>query len=131
MKQKLTLFLSFLTVAVGAFAQSNMNNSHKRSLFGIHMNALDVNTPLNWKNNTGTRGLGGLKEQDLGFSLSYWKLIAPKVDLSIKGTLMFHDYAAVDRNQYNSNFNQVGVELEPSLNIKAFNDESVFNAFLP
>jgi OmpA-OmpF porin, OOP family len=130
MKQKLTLFLSFLTVAVGAFAQSNINNYQKRSLFGIHMNALDVNTPLNWKNNTGSRGLAGLKEQDLGFSLSYWKLIAPRVDLSIKGTLMFHDYAAVDRNLYNSNFNQVGVELEPSVNIKAFNDESVFNAFL-
>ncbi len=129
MKQKLTLILSFLALAGGAFAQNGKSNGNKRSLIGIHLNALDVKTPQIWKDNSGPKTLAGLRELDLGFSVSYWKMIAPKVDFSAKGTLMFHDYAA-DQGRYASGFNQVGVELEPTLNIKALKDESIFNMFL-
>ncbi len=132
MKQKLTLILSFLVLASGAFAQmKNSSNSAKgRSLFGIHFNALDVKTPQTWKDNTGPKTLTGLKELDLGFSLSYWRLITSNIDFSVKGTLMFHDYPGEDRGVYSSSFNKTGIELEPSLNVKAFKDESLLNAFL-
>ena len=130
MKQKLTLILSFLALAGGAFAQKGKSTFDKRGFVAVHLNALDVKTPLAWKNNTGPKTLAGFRELDLGFSLSYWRLIAPKVDFSTKATLMFHDYAANHRDVYSSDNNQVGIELEPTLNIKAFKEENVFNMFL-
>jgi len=45
---------------------------------------MDVNTPKGWKDNSIPKTLNGLREQDLGFSLSYWKLIDTRVDFSAK-----------------------------------------------
>jgi outer membrane protein OmpA-like peptidoglycan-associated protein len=128
MKQKLALILSFLVLAVGAFAQKD--KSSKRSFVAIHLNSLDVKSPKNWKDDTGPRTLGGLKDNSLGFGVSYWRLVCSKVDFSVKGNLMFHDYAAEDRGVYLSGYNQIGVELEPTINIKALKEESTFNMFL-
>ena len=130
MKQKICLFLSILVLANTAFAQKDKTSSNKRSLFAMHLNALDVSTPKSWKDNSGQRNLSGLKEASLGFSLSYWKLIAPRVDFSTKATMMFHNYSSIDRGTYTTNYNQLGLEIEPSLNVKAFTDESLFNAFI-
>ena len=130
MKQKLTLILSFLALVGIANAQSDKSSFQKRSLVGIHLNALDVKTPRVWKDNSGPKTLTGLRELDLGFSLSYWRLIAPKVDLSAKASLMFHDYEAEDRGVYTPGTNKIGIEVEPSINIKALKEESVFNMFL-
>jgi len=130
MKQKLSFLLSFMALATIAFAQKDNASCYKRRLLGIHLNSLDVNTPQTWKDNSGPRTLQGLKNQDLGFSVSYWQNLIKQVDLSVKTSLLFHNYSAIDRNQYTTNFNQVGVELEPSVNAYAFKDESMFNAFV-
>jgi len=130
MKQKLTLLLSFMVLATFAFAQKDKGSSNKRKLIGMHFNSIDVNSPQVWKDNSGPKALGGFKEQDLGFSLSYWQTVAKHLDFSAKATMMFHNYSAIDRNTYTTNYNQNGVEIEPSLNAYAFNDESMFNAFL-
>ncbi len=130
MKQKFTLLLSFLALATFSFAQKSNASSNKRRLAGIHLNSIDVNSPLAWKENTGTKSLAGFKDQDLGFSVSYWQTLAHHVDLSGKATMMFHNYTAIDRNEYSTNYNQIGFEIEPSVNAYAFNDESKYNAFV-
>jgi outer membrane protein OmpA-like peptidoglycan-associated protein len=135
MKQKITLFLSFLAVATFAFAQSHKpsscTNCTHRELIGIHLDALDVNSPKSWKDGTGTKSLAGLKEQDLGFSFSYWKaLCCYNIDWSVKGSILFHNYSAVDRKTYSSSYNQFGMELEPSVNAYLFKRDNMFNAFV-
>ena len=131
MKQKLTLLLSLFVLLSSTFAQTSQpSKKDSRRLLGVHLDAMDVNTPQGWKDNTTTKSLSGLKNQDLGFSLSYWKLIRSKVDFSTKATMIFHNYSVVDRNVYSTSYNQLGLEIEPSLNVKAFEDNYTFNAFV-
>ena len=130
MKQKFTLLLSFLALVTFSFAQKSNSSANKRRLAGIHLNSIDVNSPQAWKDNTGTKSLAGFKDQDLGFSVSYWQTLAHHVDLSGKATMMFHNYNAIDRNEYTTKYNQVGFEIEPSVNAYAFNDDSKYNAFV-
>ncbi len=125
MKQKLAFIFSFLVLATAGFAQTK-----KGSLIGIHFNSLDIKTPQTFKDNSGPKTLAGLKGQDYGFSLSYWRGLSSHLDLSVRGNLMFHDYSSQDRGVYSSDRNQAGVELEPALNAFLFNNESMLNAFL-
>ena len=129
MKQKLTLLLSFCAMMSASFAQDDVSAVGRR-LLGVHLNSMDVKSPKSWKDNSSSKTLGGLKEQDLGFSISFWKLIAPKVDVSAKATMMFHNYAADDRGVYSARFNQIGIEVEPTVNIKALDEGSTYNAFV-
>jgi hypothetical protein len=131
MKQKLTLVLSLLALTTFSFAQKSAKNSeNKRRFAGIHLNSLDVATPQSWKDNSGTKSLAGFKNQDLGFSVSYWQTLAHHLDISGKATMMFHNYNAIDRNEYTTKYNQIGFEIEPTVNAYAFNDESKYNAFV-
>ena len=129
MKQKLTILFSLLVIASFSFGQKKAA-PEKRRLVGVHLNSLDVTTPMVWKNNSGPKTLTGLKEQDLGFSVSYWQTLADRVDISGKATMMFHNYSAIDRNQYSTNYNQIGFELEPTVNAYAFKDENKYNALV-
>jgi outer membrane protein OmpA-like peptidoglycan-associated protein len=129
--KKIVFFSFSIVVLVSvAFAQKDNSTKNSRNLLGIHLNSLDVYSPQIWKDNSGPRTLSGLKEQDLGFSVSYWKTISKNLDFSEKTSMMFHNYSAIDRNQYTTNINQVGFELEPTVNAYAFNDQSKFNAFI-
>ncbi len=123
MKQKITLLFSFAVIAFGAMAQ------HSQGI-GVHLNTLDVNTPMVWKNNSGPKTLTGLGQQDLGFSLSYWRNVYKQVDFSGKVNLMFHDYSAIDRNVYTYKNNQLGVEIEGAANAYAFKETNKYNAFI-
>jgi hypothetical protein len=123
MKQKITLLFSFAVIAFGAVAQ------HAQGV-GVHLNTLDVNTPMVWKNNSGPKTLTGLSNQDLGFSVSYWRHVYKQVEVSGKVNLMFHDYSAIDRNVYEYNNNQIGVEVEGAANAYAFKESNKYNAFV-
>ncbi len=131
MKKIFILCLSLSTFATASFAQKNMFNfKNTRNLVGIHINTLDIQTPKVWKDNSGPRTLATLKEQDLGFSISAWKQIADHIDLSARLGMMFHNYSAIDRNENVTNYNKVGVEIEPTANLKIFPDASKFNAYI-
>ena len=129
MKQKLTIFLTFLALASVAFAQKEKAVCTKTRMIGMHINALDVSTPEIWKANSGPKTLAGIKELDLGFSVSYWQSLCHNLDFSTKATVMFHNYAAVDRKVYSNKLNLVGVEIEPSINAKLYPQTNIFNAF--
>ncbi len=125
MKQKLAFVFSFLVLATATMAQNK-----KGSLIGVHFDALDIKTPQTFKDNSGPKTLAGLRDQDFGFSVSYWRGLTSHLDFSVKASLLFHDYSGLDRNSYTPKQNQTGVELEPSLNAFLFNNSSLFNAFV-
>ena len=124
MKQKLKLVLIALAFTTGAFAQDHK----KPALVGIHFNAIDFKTPETFKNSNTPRKFAKLKDMDFGLSLSYWKGLTSKIDFAAKVNAMFHDYAG-DRGVFDEN-NQVGIELEPTLNVRPFNDNALIAPFL-
>lgn len=132
MKQKLTLLFSLIILFGSAFAQntdSKFSSATKGKLFGIHFNALDIKTPLTFKSAATTRTFSNLKDMDYGFSLSYWKGLTKTIDFSTRAGLIFHDYATEDRGELNNNKQNVGIELEPSLNFRPYGDNSLIAPF--
>ena len=133
MKQKLVLLFSLVFMASGLFAQTEGGlvtpASKKGSLFGIHFNAVDFTTPETWKNNTSSRDFARVKDMDFGFSLSYWKGLTSRIDFSTKANLLVHNYSSEDRNEATTK-TEMGIELEPSLNIRALKDDKLINPFL-
>ena len=129
MKQKLALVLTFVVLTTGAFAQMNNSGMTKKpALFGIHLDAVDFTTPITLKDKSSSRLFANLKDMDWGVSVSYWKGLTNTIDFSTKITALLHDYAA-DRNVGGSK-TEIGLELEPSLNIRPFKDNNIFNPFL-
>ena len=124
MKQKLTLVFTAVLLASGALAQNNK----KPSLVGIHFNAIDFKTPETFKNSNSPRTIAGLRDMDFGMSLSYWKGLTSKIDFSFKANAMVHDYAG-DRLQATTK-TEIGLELEPTLNFRPFNDKALIAPFL-
>ena len=132
MKQKLTLLLSLLAVVSLSFAQvsgGKYPSNKKGSLVGIHFNALDLETPLTLKNSAGSRTFAKVTDMDFGISVSYWKGLTPTIDFSAKAGVLFHDYAA-DRGQFNQINQQVGIEVEPTLNFRPYGDNALISPFL-
>lgn len=125
MKQKLKLVLAALVLTTGAFAQNNK----KPALVGIHFNALDFKTPETFKNSNTPRTLAGLRDMDFGLSLSYWKGLTSKIDLSVKLSAAFHDFSAGDRNEPTTS-TEIGAEVEPALNFRLFDDKALLAPFL-
>ncbi len=129
MKQKLTLVLVLVVLATGAFAQMSKSSKKKGALVGIHLDLVDFKTPDQWKDRSTPRNFTALKDMDFGFSLSYWKGLTSKVDFSPKFTALFHNYSGEDRN-IGTTKTEIGLELEPTLNIRPFNDNVRFSPFL-
>ncbi len=130
MKQKLTLVLALVVIAVGTFAQTASGPTKKPSLFGIHFNALDINTPVTFQNSSNNRTFSQLRDMDFGFGLSYWKGLTNTIDFSAKTGVFFHDYAALDRAETAITDREIGIELEPSLNFRPYKDNSLVAPFL-
>ncbi len=132
MKQKLVLLFSLVLIASGLFAQTNMNKSSdtkKGKSFGIHFVAADFLTPQSWKNSSSPRNSTGIRSMDFGFSASYWKGLTSRIDFSAKLNTILHDYKSVDRNEATTD-TEVGIELEPSLNVRALKDNNMLSPFL-
>lgn len=131
MKQKLVLLFSLVLMASGLFAQmtDKSASTKKGTLFGIHLNAVDFKTPVTWKNTTSGRFTTKTSELDYGFSLSYWKGLTSRIDFATKINALIHNYAGDDRNEATTK-TEIGLELEPTLNVKALKDNHVFNPFL-
>jgi hypothetical protein len=129
MKQKLTLVFAMLVLVTGAFAQKNSDSPDKKpALFGVQLNALDFKTPGTIKDMNSPRNLAGLRDMDYGLSLSYWRGLTSKIDFAGKFNAMIHDYAT-DRTEATTK-TEMGLELEPTLNIRPFTDKAMIAPFL-
>ncbi len=134
MKKKLTLLLSFLVVVACASAQmmnSKYSSSKKGNLFGIHITALDVFTPVTLKNNNKFNLNTDLRKMDIGMAISYWKGLTKTIDFSTKAAFSMDDFSSAASNRTTTrNENQYAVELEPSLNIRPYGDNHLIAPFL-
>ena len=133
MKQKLTLLLSFLVfiaISNAQMTESKYSSAKKGTLVGIHFNALDLKTPITFKSAAGTRTFSTVQDMDYGFSVSYWKGLTNTIDLSAKAGILFHDYSTIDRAETNPKGENIGVEVEPTLNFRPYGDNSLISPFL-
>ncbi len=128
MKQKLGLFALLAFFTLGAMAQQNWSSPKKGSLVGVHFNLADFKAPTGIKDPISGKVYSSIREMTKGLSISYWKGLTSKVDLSIKANAMFRDYAAIYQGIIGKQ--EIGIELEPTLNIRPFNDNSLLNPFL-
>ncbi len=113
--KKLSAALVFMCVAHIAFAQNpNFGGPKKGSALGFSVNGVDFSASL-------------LKigKVDPGFSLMYWKGIAPHLDFSVRYNGLFTDYAK-KVGALNSYTNEFEVSLHPML----LTDNHLLNLFV-
>jgi OmpA-OmpF porin, OOP family len=122
MKQTLKLFLAFVILCSNAFAQ---NDAKKGSLIGLHFNLADFKAPTGIKDPVSGKVYSSIREMDKGFSLSFWNGLSSKLDLAIKLNAMY--YSNIQGNTGNT---QIGLELEPTLNLRPFSDATKLAPFL-
>ena len=129
MKQKLTLILALALLATSAFAQKTKAKGEKKGpLIGLHYNMQDFTAPLGIKDPITGKVYSKFKDMDKGFSLSYWRGLHPKIDLAVKINASFRDYRAIRTGLTQKT--EIGAELEPTLNLRPFDDAALINPFL-
>jgi outer membrane protein OmpA-like peptidoglycan-associated protein len=134
MKQKLTLILAIMLVATSAFAQKNKKKmssteGKKGQLIGLHFNLADFNAPTGLKDPITGKVYQTVSQMDKGLSVSYWRGITSKVDFCAKINAMFKDYRAIYYG-IPAEGTEVGVELEPTINVRPVPDNAKFAPFL-
>ncbi len=130
MTQKITLAILALCFVFNATAQNSRYLSDKKgSLFGIHFNTYDIETPKTLNSSATTRKFSNLRDMDYGLSLSYWKGLTKTVDFSLKANGVFHDFIQSDRGLPTTK-TEFGAELEPTLNFRPYGDNSIIAPFL-
>ncbi len=137
MKQKLTMFVATLILATGAFAQKkatkDFTSNKKGQLFGIHFSVSDFTTPETFKTSPNAisqseRKFPNIKDMSFGLGFSYWKGLTPKIDFAATLNTVFHDYSSLYAGTTGTN--EVGVELEPTFNIRPIADNNRWAPFL-
>jgi len=130
MKQKLTLILALSLLATSGFSQKakQKTGQTKGPLFGLHFNLADYVAPLGIKDPSTGKVYSKVRDMDKGFSVSYWKGLTPKIDFTAKVNAMFRDYSAANSGQTQKT--DIGLELEPSVSLRPFDDAALVNPFL-
>ena len=130
MTQKITLAILALCFAFTATAQNSRYLSDKKgSLFGIHFNAYDIETPKTFKSSSTPRKFSNIRDMDYGLSLSYWKGLTKTIDFTAKATGLFHDFIQSDRGLPTTK-TEFGGEIEPTLNFRPYGDNALIAPFL-
>jgi len=132
MKQKLALLFIICCLALTVVAQKGKKlgvapGQKKPELFGIAFNLTDFNAPKNFSNGSNASTLP-IADMSAGVSLTYWKGLTPFIDFSAKLNGIFHDYSAIYYNTPGKT--EIGLELEPTLNIRPIKDENLWAPFL-
>ncbi len=128
MKQKLKLLLALAMLCNNTFAQKERYAAKKGPLIGIHFNLADFKAPTGIKDPVSGKVYSSIREMDKGLSLSYWKGLTSKIDLAVKVNAMFRDYSAIYQGVTGKT--EIGLELEPTFNIRPFTDASKIAPFL-
>ncbi|MGF2413271.1 OmpA family protein [Ferruginibacter sp.] len=128
MKQTFKLLLAAVILCSSAYAQKNSSPAKKGTLVGLHYNMADFKAPTGIKDPISGKVYSTIREMDKGFSLSYWRGLTNKIDLSVKANAMFRDYSAIYQGVTGKT--EIGLELEPTLNIRPFTDAAKIAPFL-
>jgi outer membrane protein OmpA-like peptidoglycan-associated protein len=131
MKQKLSLLFTVSLISLLSIAQQQKKKGFtpgqtKPSLFGIAFTLSDFNAPKNFGNSNSTTL--PIADMSAGATVYYWKGLTPFIDFSARLNGIFHDYSA---NYYGTpGKTEIGMELEPSINIRPLKDENLWSPFL-
>jgi OmpA-OmpF porin, OOP family len=128
MKQKLTLLMAVAIFCTNAIAQQNWSAAKKGTLAGVHFNMADFNGPTGIKSPLTGKVYSPIRDMSKGISFSYWKGLTSKIDFSTKLNAMFHNYNLIHNGL--SNKTEIGLELEPTINIRPVNDNAKLAPFL-
>ncbi len=128
MKHKLSLLLASTVLCSCVFAQKSWMPPKKGTLLGVHFNLADFKAPTGIKDPITGKVYSTVRQMTKGMSLSYWKGLTNKIDFSVKANAMFRDYAAIYRGITGKS--GIGLELEPSLNVRPFTDAAKIAPFL-
>ena len=129
MKQKFALLVTFALLSFGTYAQKNGKSGVKPGLIGFQVNALDFHTIESFQDSSSNnRRITKLKDMSYGASISYYKGITRHLDFSTRLSGAFHEYAK-DRGE-TTNKTGFGVEFEPTLVLRAFEDNSWINPYV-
>ena len=130
MKLKLALSFSFFILCSNVFSQQTKSTqaSKKGQLIGLHFNLADFSGVSGIKNAGDLKGYSNAKDMSKGISVSYWKGLTSTIDLSAKINAMFHNYNLIANGL--STKTEVGLELEPTINIRPMGDNAKLAPFL-
>ena len=128
MKQTLKLLLAVAIICNNAYAQKSWAPAKKGSLVGLQYNMADFRAPTGIKDPISGKVYSTIREMDKGFSVAYWRGLTSKIDLAVKVNAMFKDYSGI--YQGITGKTEIGLELEPTLNIRPFSDASKIAPFL-
>ena len=130
MKLKLMLVLSLIILSTNIFSQTTKSTtgSKKPQLLGLHFILADFNSPNDIKTPGGGKGYSSVKNMSKGVAFSYWKGLTSTVDFSAKLNAIFHDYNLIANGS--SDKTEMGLELEPTINIRPMGDNAKLAPFL-
>ncbi|MGG9962856.1 hypothetical protein [Ferruginibacter sp. SUN106] len=130
MKLKLTLFFSLIILCTSVFAQKTKKSADgkKPQLIGVNFILVDYNSPSTIKNPGTTKGYSSFRSMSKGLSLTYWKGLTSTIDFSTKINAIFNNYKLASSGQ--SDKTEIGLELEPTINIRPFSDKAKLAPFL-
>ncbi len=132
MMRSTLVILSALLLCSGVSAQQKKKNGlvpgqKKPALFGIAFTLSDFNAPKNFGGNSNGTTLP-IKDMSAGVSVSYWKGLTPFIDFSARLNGIFHDYSSLYQGLPGKT--EMGIELEPTVNIRPLKDENLWAPFL-
>jgi hypothetical protein len=130
MKLKLTLVLSLVILCTNIFAQKakSSSGSKKGQLIGVNFLLVDFNSVNGIKSPGTGKGYSNVKNMSKGVGFSYWKGLTSTIDFSAKLNAIFNNY---NLNAHGlSDKNELGVELEPTINIRPMGDNAKLAPFL-
>ncbi len=102
-------------------------NAQKPQLVGLHYNLADFNAPAGIKDPATGKGYSKVKDMSKGLSLSYWRGLCKTTDLAVKVNMIFRDYSAIYQGVTGKT--EIGLELEPTINIRPFADAAKLAPF--
>ena len=131
MKQATILLITLVLIATTSIAQKKkfkfVPGQTKPELFGIDFNLSDFNAPKSFGSNGNQKALG-IADMSAGVAVTYWKGLTPFIDFSAKLNGIFHDYSALYYGVAGKT--EIGIELEPTINIRPLKDENIIAPFL-
>ena len=131
MKQKLSLVFAVILISICGFSQdmeSKYSGPKKGEVLAVHFNMSDYKAPIGIKSPVSGKVYSTIPEMSKGFSISYWRGLTNKIDLSLKATGTFLEYPTLSSTVVSRR--EFSPEAEAALNIRPYGNNSLVAPFL-
>ena len=124
MKQKLSLVFAVILISICGFSQdmeSKYSGPKKGGVLAVHFNMSDYKAPIGIKSPVSGKVYSTIPEMSKGFSISYWRGLTNKIDLSLKATGTFLEYPTLSSTVVSRR--EFSPEAEAALNIRPYGNK--------